>query len=101
MVICLGRGADLHMVQLVLLPLTVSCYSKSRLVLPFWFGSLGCPGQRAVKRMLLLFMHFIGISSDLLQLKIAMHSCGISTVCNLHFLLELYSLIQVSVSAGH
>jgi len=28
MVICLGRGADLHMAQLMLLPLTVSCFSK-------------------------------------------------------------------------
>jgi len=37
MVICLERGADLHMVaQLMPLPLTVSCFSKSRLVLPFW-----------------------------------------------------------------
>jgi len=27
-VICLGRGADLHMAQLVPLPLTVSCFSK-------------------------------------------------------------------------
>ena len=34
MVICLGQGADLH---LMLLPLTVSCCSKSRLVLPFWY----------------------------------------------------------------
>jgi len=36
MVICLGQGADLHMAQLMPLPLTVSCSSKSRLVLPFW-----------------------------------------------------------------
>ena len=36
MVICLGRGADLHMAQLMPLPLTISCSSKSRLVLPFW-----------------------------------------------------------------
>jgi len=28
MVICLERGADLHMAQLVPLPLTVSCFSK-------------------------------------------------------------------------
>jgi len=28
MVICLGRGADLHMTQLMPLPLTVSCFSK-------------------------------------------------------------------------
>ena len=37
MVICLERGADLHMAQLMLLPLTVSCSNKSRLVLPFWY----------------------------------------------------------------
>ena len=32
--LCLGQGADLHMAQLM--PLTISCSSKSRLVLPFW-----------------------------------------------------------------
>jgi len=32
-VICLERDADLHMAQLMPLPLTVSCF---RLVLPFW-----------------------------------------------------------------
>jgi len=37
MVICLGRGADLHMAQLMPLPLTIYCSSKSRLVLPSWF----------------------------------------------------------------
>jgi len=31
-VMCLGQGADLHMAQLMLLPLTISCSSKSRLV---------------------------------------------------------------------
>jgi len=36
MVICLGQGGDLHMAQLMPLPLTVSCSSKSRLVLPSW-----------------------------------------------------------------
>ena len=36
-VICLERGADLHMAQLMPLPLTVSCSSKSRLVLPIWY----------------------------------------------------------------
>ena len=39
MVICLERGADLHMAQLMPQPLTV-CYVasvKSRLVLPFWY----------------------------------------------------------------
>jgi len=36
-VICLEQGADLHTAQLMPLPLTVSCFSKSRLVLPFWY----------------------------------------------------------------
>ena len=35
--ICLGRDADLHMAQKMPLTLTVSCSSKSRLVLPFWY----------------------------------------------------------------
>jgi len=36
-VICLERGADLHIAQLMPLPLTVSCFSKIRIGLPFWF----------------------------------------------------------------
>jgi len=35
-VMCLGQGADLHMAQLMPLPLTISCSNKSRLVLPSW-----------------------------------------------------------------
>jgi len=35
-VICLERGADLHVAQLMPLPLTVYLV-KSRLVLPFWY----------------------------------------------------------------
>jgi len=38
-VICLERGADLHMVQLMPLPLTASCFSKIQIgfSLPFWY----------------------------------------------------------------
>jgi len=36
MVMCLGQGADLRMAQLMPLPLTIFCTSKSRLILPFW-----------------------------------------------------------------
>jgi len=35
-VICLVRGADLHTAQLMPLPLTVSCFSKIQIGLPFW-----------------------------------------------------------------
>jgi len=34
-VICLERGADLHMVQLMPLPLTVSCFSKIQIGFTF------------------------------------------------------------------
>jgi len=37
MVICLERGADLHMAQLMPLPLTFSCFSKIQIGLPFWY----------------------------------------------------------------
>ena len=51
MVIRLEQDADLHMAQLMPLPLTVSCYSKIQigftLLVPAHPGS---PGKRAVKR---------------------------------------------------
>ena len=51
MVICLERGADLHMVQLMLLPLTVSCFSKIQIGFTFLVPAhLGSPGKRVVKR---------------------------------------------------
>jgi len=36
-VICLEQGADLHMAQLMQMPLTVSCFSKIQIGLPFWY----------------------------------------------------------------
>jgi len=36
-VICLEKGADLHLAQLMPLPLTVSCSSKIQIILPFWY----------------------------------------------------------------
>ena len=50
-VICLERGADLHMAQLMPLPLTVSCVSKIQIGFTFLkWAHPGSPGQRAVKR---------------------------------------------------
>jgi len=42
MVICLERDADLHMFQLMLLPLTVSRFSKIQI--GFTFSGTGSPG---------------------------------------------------------
>ena len=51
MVICLERGADLHMAQLMPMPLTVSCFSKIQIGFAFLVPThLGSPGKRAVKR---------------------------------------------------
>jgi len=47
----LEPGADLHMVQLMPLPLTVSCFSTIQIGFTFLVPAhLGSPGQRAVKR---------------------------------------------------
>ena len=49
-VICLERGAELHMAQLMPLPLTVSCFSKIQIGFTFLVPAhLGSPGKRAVK----------------------------------------------------
>ena len=51
MVICLERGADLHMAQRIPLPLAVSCFSKIQIGFTYLVPAhLGSPGQRAVKR---------------------------------------------------
>jgi len=50
-VICLERGAVLHVAQLMPLPLTVSCFSKIQIGFTFLIPAHpGSPGQRAVKR---------------------------------------------------
>jgi len=49
-VICLERGADLHMAQLMPLPFTVSCFSKIQIGFTFLVPAHpGSPGKRAVK----------------------------------------------------
>jgi len=46
MVICLERGADLHIAQLMPLPLTVSCFSKIQIGFTFLVPAhLGSPGK--------------------------------------------------------
>ena len=51
MVICLERGANLHMAQLMPLPLTVSRFSKIQICFTFLVPAyLGSPRKRAIKR---------------------------------------------------
>ena len=50
LVICLEQVADLHMAQLMPLPLTVSCFSKIQIGFTFLVPAHpSSPGQRAVK----------------------------------------------------
>ena len=52
MVICLERGPDLHMAQLMPTPLTVSCFSKIEIGFTFLvLAHPGSPGLRAIKRL--------------------------------------------------
>ena len=49
-VICLERGADLHLAQLMPLTLTVSCFSKIQIGFTFLVPAHpSSPGKRAVK----------------------------------------------------
>ena len=49
-VICLEQGADLHMAQLMPLPLTVCCFSKIQIGFTYLLPAHpGSPGERAVK----------------------------------------------------
>jgi len=48
--ICLERGADLHMAQVMPLLLTVSCSNKIQIGFTFLVPAYpGCPGKEAVK----------------------------------------------------
>ena len=81
MVICLERGANLHMAQLMPLPLTVSFFSKIQIGFTFLvLAHPGSPGQRAIKRMYVMYvcMYVInGFGSILLWWHSKMlHTCG-------------------------
>ena len=54
MVVCLERGADLHMAQLMPLPLTVSCSRKIQIGFTFLVPAhLGSPGNTHTRLMAL------------------------------------------------
>ena len=51
MVVCLELSAELHMAQLMPLPLTVSCFSKIQIGFTILVPAhLGSPGKKAVRR---------------------------------------------------
>ena len=81
MVICLEQGADLHVAQLMPLPVTVSCFSKIQIDFTFLVPAHpGNPEQRAVKHvcvcvlyiclcLCIWFVHFINCCWQLFLLE--------------------------------
>ena len=91
MVICLERGADLHMAQLMPLPLTVSCFSKIQIGFTFLVpAQAGGPGKRAVKRVCVcVCVLFVSISQvicceDRLLNDLYCVECGVKLYSNQH-----------------
>ena len=72
MVVCLEQGADLHMAQLMPLPLTVTCFSKIQIGFTFLvLAHLGSPGKRAVKRVCVCVCVLLNC-----KLKVQRHGAG-------------------------
>jgi len=88
MVICLERGADLHMAQLMPLPLTVSCFSRIQIGFTFLVPAYpGSPGQRAVKRVRVCYVSNIGKGLHISTVSIWINSSWkfscVACVCSL------------------
>jgi len=72
-VIWMERDADLHIAQLMPLPLTVSCFSKIHIGFTFLVPAhLGSPGQRAVKRVRVCPIECIDSAGDILKSRVIM-----------------------------
>ena len=112
MVICLERGADLHMAQLMPLPLTVSCFSKIEIGFTFLvLAHPGSPGQRAVKRVCVCVCHrddeintIEGILTFSSQSK---RKCfkdiltGVTFIIFIAFLSNLFAFSVLTLLVGH
>ena len=59
-VVCLERGADLHMAQLMPLPLTVSCFSEIQIGFTFLVPAhLGSPGKGPLNVLLTYLLYLL------------------------------------------
>jgi len=85
MVICLERGADLHMAQLMPLPLTVSWFSKIQIGFTFLVPAHpGCPGKEAVKwLLLLLLLVLVNVIIDVTYFMSGIYSDFLTYLCGM------------------
>ena len=78
MVTCLERGADLHMAQLMSLPLSVSCFNKIQIGFTFLvLAHPGNPGKRAIERVCVCVCVCVCIS---IRGKVLFVSVGVGVV---------------------
>ena len=76
MVICLERDADLHVAQLMPLPLTVSCSSKIQIgFISLVLAHPGSPRQRAVK-CVCVCVTFFNIQVQIVNKILSYVTCG-------------------------
>ena len=95
MVICLERDADLHMAQLVPLPLTVSCFSKIQIGFTFLVPAHpGSPGHRAIKRVCVcvLFLSAFYVLLRIFFNVLASRNVGINVTGNSILMIILHRL---------
>jgi len=97
-VICLERGADLHMAQLMPLPLTVSCFCKIQIGFSFLVpANLGSPGKRAVKRACVCVR--VPVRSYILILTLQSH-CAFCIKCTLSFTHNSFVELEACTAYG-
>ena len=103
MVICLERGADLHMAQLMPLSVTVSCFSKIHISFTFLVpADPGSPGQRAVKRMCVSFNKIYSLVSAVRKVTTAVWESDCQwRKCLIGYSLYCHFNLQSSWVCGH
>ena len=78
MVICLERGADLHMAQLMPLPLNVSCFSKIQIGFAFLVPAhLGSPGKGPLNMCVCVWCVCVIHRKNIIVLKSTQHFLGV------------------------
>ena len=100
MVICPQQGADLHMAQLMPLPLTVSSFSKIQIGFTFLvLARPGSPGKRAIKRACVCTVRVKCLCLTVIQCCSCWH--GAVCVCGLWQSYEWMSRVLQAVDSIH
>ena len=111
MVVCLERGADLYIAQLMPLPLTASCFSKIQIGFTFLVPAHpGSPGKRAIKRVSVCVMCvYIVEADDEVDLMAAAAvaggggagEVGVETQLSTYLQLQMHLFRSVVTAAAH